>query len=679
MNSSNSTSQPSVELFQSVLDALPFCVFWKDLNSVGLGCNQALADIAGLDSPKDYLGKTDYDLPWTTEEADFFRECDRRVMESGQAELNIIESQRQSNGKLAWLETSKIPLTDANGDIIGILGAFHDITERKRLEDENIANQKLDSLGTLAAGLAHDFNNVLTMILGSSQLAKMKIANGASEAEILKYLDNIESATSRASSLTEKFMNYSERGAVTKTVCSLSAMIEETISFVQPSINSPITYDIKDIEGVLYADINQIHQMMNNLLINASQASTNNEEIIVSIRNCEIQHSGNSGLHPGSYFAISIKDKGVGISDEQKQDIFNPYFTTKELGHGLGLGSCQTIVKNHNGIIDVESKVGFGSTFTIYLPVFQQNQDAELIHQSFSSELIYGSGRILYIEDEPNTQASTLEMLQELGYEVQCYSCIEPAIDYIQTHSDDFDIVITDFIIKDSLQGGLKILDNIRMIRPHCPVILITGYYENIEKRTGPNNQFSYIAQKPVGFAKISQLINRFINNEDITHAHIKRPGMAHQQTLNGSSLSYQTGAELAKKSNVDNMDIEQSCANGKSILIVDDEPLILNFLAKYLSYQNYHVITALNGQLALEKLNDHTIDLIITDLVMPNMTGIELSQTVKERFPDIPIIINSGYSEELGEHNIDKFGISHFHKKNANPENLIKAITKFL
>ena len=288
MNSNNSISQPSEELLQSVLDALPFCVFWKDRNSVGLGCNQALADIAGLISPQDYIGKTDYDLPWTTEEADFFRECDRRVMDSGQAEVNIIESQKQANGRLAWLETSKIPLTDAQGNVIGILGAFHDITERKRIEDENIASQKLDSLGALAAGLAHDFNNVLSMILASSQLAKVKVANGTDASKVLKYLDNIENATKRASVLTEKFMNYSERGQITKVVCDLSEMIEESISFVQSSIHSPIRYKASDLDEMLYADVNQIHQVINNLLINAAQASTNSEEIIVNVQKCNI-------------------------------------------------------------------------------------------------------------------------------------------------------------------------------------------------------------------------------------------------------------------------------------------------------------------------------------------------------------------------------------------------------
>ncbi|OUS24668.1 hypothetical protein A9Q98_13155 [Thalassotalea sp. 42_200_T64] len=669
MNSSNRTVQPSIELFQVVLDALPFCVFWKDRNSVGLGCNQALADVAGLDSPKDYLGKTDYDLPWTTEEADFFRECDRRVMESGEAELNIIESQRQANGRLAWLETSKIPLTDSNGDIIGILGAFHDITERKRLEDENVANQKLDSLGTLAAGLAHDFNNILMMILGSSQLAKMKIAKGAEDTEIVKYLDSIEGATSRASVLTEKFMNYSQRGEVTKSVCNLAEMIKESMSFVRSTIKSPIKLEVDDKSAELYADINQIHQVMNNLLLNAAQASHNYEEIIVSISNCEIQHSDHAELRPGSYFAIAIKDHGIGLSEQQKGDIFKPYFTTKEYGHGLGLSSCETIVKNHNGAIEVESKLGVGSTFTVYLPIFQQNQDIKPEYLPFSNDIIQGSGRILYIEDDLNTQAATLEMLQELGYQVQCYSDVQAAVDYTKKHPDGFDIVITDFIIGDFSQGGITILDNVRQVRADCPVVLITGYFENVEQREETQPQFSYIVQKPIGLAKISQITNRFINYE----------GKAEPQSSCRSFALPQADAERSKQQLADTKERKPSPEKDKKILVVDDEPIIIKFLESYLNFHDYHVFSANNGRLALEILNQQTVDLIITDQSMPEMSGIELSQAVKQSFPNIPIIMNSGYSEDVDEHNIEEFGISHFHKKSTNAEELVKAISKLL
>jgi two-component system cell cycle sensor histidine kinase/response regulator CckA len=394
------SSKPSVELFQSVLDALPFCVFWKDLNSVGLGCNQALATIAGLSSPQDYIGKTDYDLPWTKEEADFFRECDRRVMNSGKAEVNIIESQKQADGRLAWLETSKIPLTDTQGNIIGILGAFHDITERKRIEDENTASQKLDSLGALAAGLAHDFNNVLSMILASSQLAKINVTNGTEANKVLKYLENIENATKRASALTEKFMNYTERVQVKKVVCNLSEMVNESISFVQSSINSPIRYKANNIEGMLYADVNQINQVMNNLFLNAAQASKNDEDIIVSVKTCQIKQSEFLALRTGSYFAVAIKDNGIGIEEDQKEAIFKPYFTTKDKGHGLGLSSCQTIMKNHNGAIHVESKKGAGSTFTLYLPLTSSDKNTPLIRHSFSTELMGVSGLIPYIEND---------------------------------------------------------------------------------------------------------------------------------------------------------------------------------------------------------------------------------------------------------------------------------------
>ncbi|MCJ8320612.1 MAG: response regulator [Colwellia sp.] len=668
MASIDSTSQPSVKLFQAVLDALPFCVFWKDRNSIGLGCNQALADVAGLDSPKDYLGKSDYDLPWTKEEADFFRECDRRVMESGKAEVNIIESQMQSNGRLAWLETSKIPLTDEDGNIIGTLGAFHNITERKRLEDENIANQKLDSLATLSAGLAHDFNNVLMMILGNCQLTKMKMANGAEETEIHKHLDNIEKATSRASTLTNKFMSYSERGPVTKTLCNISKMLVDTLSFVQASIKSSIAYDIDNTKDALYADTSQIQQVIYNLIINASQASINNEEISVSLRNREIHRSDSIDLRPGKYFEISIKDYGIGISDVQKEEIFKPYFTTKENGHGLGLSACLTTVMNHNGIIHVESKEGLGSTFTVFLPVFMQNNEDELVHQEFSNELIYGSGRVLYIEDDLDTQATTLEMLQEIGYQVQCYSSLKPAISYIQEQPDAFDIVITDFIINDFEQGGAEILDTVRDIRPNCPVILITGYYKQLEKRAATSNQFSYIVQKPVSFGKFSQIINRHIKNVAIDC-----------ENRNFRDISEPVSAALTSIVDINKTEIEQSSANRGYILVVDDDQLVANFLKSYLTHHNYNVTTVSNGHLALEKLEKQPFDLMITDQSMPNMTGIELSKKVKILFPNTPIILSSGYGDEIIEQNIKNVGINHFHKKSSNPEELIEAITELL
>ncbi|MEW6998941.1 response regulator [Colwelliaceae bacterium BS250] len=662
MNSSSPSIRSSINLskdiFQSVLDALPFCVFWKDRDGVFLGCNQAFVHVIDCKSPQDCIGKTDYDFSWTKEEADFFRECDRRVMESGQAEVNIIESLRQADGSISWLETSKVPLTNENGDVIGILAAFHDITERKRLEDENVANQKLDSLGALAAGLAHDFNNILMIVLGSCQLAKMKLTSGSSKSEIIKYLENIEQGTAQASVLTEKFMNYSERGEVTKTVCNLSTMLEEMTALVQSSVNTPITYEVIDREGELYADVNQIHQVLNNLLINASQASTDNSDIIVSLENHHVEASDDSELRPGNYFAIAIKDSGIGISDEYIDDIFKPYFTTKDNGHGLGLSSCLTIVKNHNGTIKVDSTLGIGSTFTVYLPRLQKNQDINPANLPFLDEIVKGRGRILYIEDDQTTLTSTVEMLHELGYQVRSYSALKQAIEYIKQQPNSFDLILTDFILGDDIQGGLTILDSIRLVRPNCPVVLMTGYFKELERRTKAHQQFSYIVQKPIGVAKLSQIIKRFINRADVKNI---RP----------------VDSNIQKDHNI--ADKESDLTLTKNILIVDDEPLIIKFLERYLSFYGYDVISASSGQHALALLSSKTIDLMITDQNMPNMSGIELTKVVKKLFPTMPIIISSGYIDDIGESNIFEFGISHFHKKSSSPEELMTAIAKLL
>jgi len=501
--------QPSLEMFQAVIDALPFCVFWKDKESVGLGCNQALADVAGLNSPDDYIGKTDYDMPWTKEEADFFRECDQRVIKSNKAELNIIESQMQADGHVAWLETSKIPLIGSSGDVIGILGAFHDITERKKAEDANIANQKLETLATLSAGLAHDFNNILSMILGSSQLATMKIEKGGDAKEVLKYLDRIEKATERASKLTGKFMSYSKQGEVTKTVFNNSEMIEDVISFIQPSIKSPLIHKTSDVNSLLYADINQLNQVLSNLIINASHASVNNEVIIVNVSYCNIELEDHRNLTLGSYIAISVKDKGIGMSEECQKSIFKPYFTTKDDGNGLGLSSCLSIIENHNGSIEVASTMGVGSTFTIYLPISTvDGQNA--IHQSFSEEVIHGSANILYIEDDWNTQVAMQDMLQSIGYNVTAYTSQTAALEYINNNPDSFDLVLTDYILGNAESGGETILNSVYKVRPDCPVILITGYFERLKASTESESKFSYIVQKPVAIAQISQIINRF-------------------------------------------------------------------------------------------------------------------------------------------------------------------------
>jgi len=261
-------------------------------------------------------------------------------------------------------------------------------------------------------------------------------------------------------------------------------MIEDIISFMQPSIKSPIIHQTSDVNGLLYADINQINQVLNNLIINASQASINAETIMVNVSICHIETLKNSNLAPGSYIAISVKDKGVGMSEECQQSIFKPYFTTKEKG-------------------------GIGSTFTVYLPISTLNSK-NTINQSFSDEVNRGSGNILYIEDDLNTQVSMLEMLESIGYHVKTFASLTPAVQYINNNPDSFDLVLTDYMLGDHESAGEVILNNVHNVRPDCSVILVTGYFEQLKINKQTDVKFSYIVQKPVGIAQISQIINRF-------------------------------------------------------------------------------------------------------------------------------------------------------------------------
>ncbi len=206
------------DILQLVLNNIPQFIFWKDINSVYLGCNKNFAEAAGVEKPEKIVGKTDYDLAWEESEADFFCECDRRVMGTNVPEYHIVETQLQADGKKAWLDTNKIPLHNTLGEVIGILGTFEDITERKQAEEEKAKltdqlhqAQKIESIGQLAGGVAHDFNNLLGVILGYTELALMK-ADPSSP--LISDLEENRKAAYRAAELTRHLLTFARKQAI---------------------------------------------------------------------------------------------------------------------------------------------------------------------------------------------------------------------------------------------------------------------------------------------------------------------------------------------------------------------------------------------------------------------------------------------------------------------------------
>ena len=337
-------------VLEEIIDNIPYFVFWKDVNSNYLGCNKKFAESAGFSSPKDLVGKNDYDSCWTKEEADFFREIDKKVMRENRPMLNIEEPQQQLDGSTSTLLTSKVPLHDKEGNVIGILGIYTDITERKNLEldreralkeikdlqEQIIHTEKMRSLGEMAGGIAHEINNPLTIIKGySSALTKLVEKDKHTKENLLDGLAKINETVERIGSIVKslKTISHQEREDnlnyvdITKIIEDITSLSVE--KFKANNISLKVEFKAPELkESQLLCNQVTLSQCLLNLLNNARD-----EVMKVHLRWIKIIVDYNDDS-----FTLQVIDSGSGISEENKSKIFQPFFTTKEVGKGTGIG-----------------------------------------------------------------------------------------------------------------------------------------------------------------------------------------------------------------------------------------------------------------------------------------------------------------------------------------------------
>jgi PAS domain S-box-containing protein len=386
---------------------------------------------------------------------------------------------------------------------VGRVWSFRDITRQKKLEEELLKSQKLESLGVLAGGIAHDFNNILTAILGSVSLARMHSKPGD---KIYSWLIEAEKASFRAKDLTQQLLTFSKGGSPVKKVISLVNSIKDSTSFALRGAN--VKCDLKVANGLwpLEADEGQMVQVFNNLIINACQAMPDGGQIKIAASNVIVDSNDNLPLTVGKYVKISLTDEGSGIPTEHLLRIFDPYFTTKQKGSGLGLAVTYSIIKNHGGHIEVESKTGSGTAFTIYLPA----SDNPIENSEMAGELrIAGKGKVLLMDDEEMVRTIGSEMLSELGYTVETVSDGKEAIDAYTKSKEagkTFDAVVLDLTIPGGI-GGKETIKILREIDPSVMAIVSSGYSNDPVMANFLEYGFNAVVSKPYRITELSRAL----------------------------------------------------------------------------------------------------------------------------------------------------------------------------
>lgn len=389
-----------------------------------------------------------------------------------------------------------------------------DITQVREIEAAQINAEKLESLGVLAGGIAHDFNNLLMAILGTVSLAKFYMESNSNAYEILV---QAETAVHRAKDLTRQLLTFSKGGAPIINHVSIRGLIEESTNFVLTGSNAAPVFSLPDDLWSIAGDENQISQVINNLALNAQQAMPQGGCIHVSARNIK-PNEAPSNLKDGRYIEIVFKDSGAGIDPENLKHIFDPYFTTKEEGSGLGLATSHSIIKRHGGCILVNSELGGGTVFTIYLPALQK---AEEIQGKKKRELHHGKGKILIVDDVVQIGEVLEKMLESLGYETETATSGTEAINrFAACHKNSpFDAVILDLTIPGDI-GGKEVLDELLKIDPEVTAIVSSGYSNNPILADPRGYGFKGMAVKPYDLEILSALLTELLSSEKKQHVH---------------------------------------------------------------------------------------------------------------------------------------------------------------
>lgn len=434
----------------------------------------------------------------------------RRRGEHSRYELEIM----QPAGHKRRLLITAAPQYDQSGEFTGTLGLLRDITDQRKMEEELLKMQKLESLSILAGGIAHDFNNYLVAILGNISLAKLALSP---EDEAYQRLGAAENAASRAKDLTQQLLSFSKGGAPIKKAASLAALLQQTAEFALRGSNVRLHLSVAENLWPAEFDPGQITQLITNLVINADQAMPHGGIIHIEAENVTLDERHTLPLTGRHYIKLTIRDQGVGIPEKYLNKIFDPYFTTKQTGNGLGLATCYSIVKKHDGHITVDSQPGIGTTFTVYLPALPHQQPPS--RPPVQPQPLNRRGKILVMDDDEIIRDVTAHILRRLNYQAAFAQDGRQAIELYQQarqQGQPFDAVILDLTVPHGL-GGKETIQELLQIDPQVKAIVSSGYSNDPVVSDFEQFGFRGCMIKPYKMHELHSLLQHLINHSATT------------------------------------------------------------------------------------------------------------------------------------------------------------------
>ncbi len=499
-------------LLQTMFDSLPHEIFLKDTEGRYQMVNRALADFMGI-TVDEIIGKNFAEISRQGREtvAELMR-MDREVLESG----NIVETPmfrlRTVSGDKSIRNMLKIPVHGDAGEITGVLTISQDITENVKMEEQLRHSQKIEAIGQLSGGVAHDFNNLLTVILGNLELLKYRLDP---ESELYRYASRSSDAAERGSTLTQRMLAFSRKQSLNPVVTDLNVLIRGLTDLLQSSLGETIPVRLELGEGAVTAkvDRSQLENVLINLAVNARDAMPDGGELTITTEQVEVAHNLAVAhrVAPGTFVSLTVTDKGQGMSPEVLDRSIDPFFTTKEIGQGSGLGLSMVygFVTQSGGILQMESSPDVGTSVTILLPKIDQPPE---VPGQDSIEIWDGTQEaqfILIVEDNLDVLSMAREILTNLGYKTLEASDGKSALKILESHPETA-VLFTDLVLPGGMNGR-ELAAEARKIKPGLPILLTSGHAEEVLAKSGGVGNGMRLLPKPYRMFDLARSIREIL------------------------------------------------------------------------------------------------------------------------------------------------------------------------